>query len=145
MSRLQSASHDSGCSVLGREPETVHRVDHQAACKGWGQGGLSYLAERRVLACCVGFFPRPLLSHLIRLSLPNTMSGVKRAINCVDGGMSSNCPNWSGRHSKSFFGWNPCWKCSSASAGDHFEELFRVKRFFWLTREQFPRIRRRFQ
>ena len=70
MSRLQSASHDSGCSVLGREPETVHRVDHQAACKGRGQRGLPYLAERGVLPCRVGFSSRPLLSHPVRLSPP---------------------------------------------------------------------------
>ncbi len=62
----------------------------------WGQGCLS--CQEVVHPCCVGFFPRPLLSHLIRLSLPNTMRGGKRAINCGDGGISSNCPNWSDRH-----------------------------------------------
>ena len=39
----------------------------------------------------------PSVSHLIRQSLPNTMKGWKRAVNCGDGGMSSNCPNWSDR------------------------------------------------
>jgi hypothetical protein len=38
------------------------------------------------------------VSHLIRLSLPNTMWGGKRAINYGDGGMSSNCLIWSGGH-----------------------------------------------
>ena len=45
MSCLQSAPHDPGYGVLGRESQAVHRLDHQTACEGWGQGGVSYLAE----------------------------------------------------------------------------------------------------
>lgn len=37
MSCLQSARLDSGCGILGRERQAIHRLDHQAACKGWGQ------------------------------------------------------------------------------------------------------------
>jgi hypothetical protein len=47
---------------------------------------------------CVGFFTCQVLPHSILLSFPNPMRGAKRAINCGDGGMSSNCPNWSERH-----------------------------------------------
>ena len=35
---------------------------------------------------------------LIPLDLPRAMRDVKRAINCRDGGISSNCPNWSHGH-----------------------------------------------
>jgi hypothetical protein len=55
-----------GESVTDSRP----RQAHQPAGKGWGKGGLSYLAERGVLSCCVGFFTRPVLSHPIRLNLP---------------------------------------------------------------------------
>jgi len=34
----------------------------------------------------------PSVLHLIRLSLPNTLKGWKRPVNCGDGGVSSNCP-----------------------------------------------------
>jgi hypothetical protein len=99
MSCLQSAPHDSACGIPGRERQAIHRLGHQAARQGWRQGGLPYLAERGVLPCYVGFFPRPPRgAWSFRLSLPNTMRGAKRVINCWDGGMSSNCPNWSDRH-----------------------------------------------
>src|SRR5208337_1574038 len=72
------------------------------------------------------------------------MRGGKQAINCGDGGISSNCPNWSDRHfflrvligisydfrhirhSRSFFGWNPARKCGSAGVGGQVDALFRV-------------------
>ena len=37
----------------------IHSLDPQAASTDRGHGGLSYLAERGVLSCRVGFFPRP--------------------------------------------------------------------------------------
>ena len=64
---LQSAPNGSGYRVLGLERQAVHRLGHQAARQGWGQGGLSYLAERGILPCRVGFSLRRLLSHPIRL------------------------------------------------------------------------------
>jgi len=44
-----------GHGVLGREGQAVHRVDNRAAGEGWGQSGLSCLAERGVLSCRIGF------------------------------------------------------------------------------------------
>jgi len=45
--------------------QTIDRLDHQAARKGRGQSGLP--SPKVVRPCCVGFFPRPSLSYLIRL------------------------------------------------------------------------------
>ena len=95
MSCLQCASLDSECGILGRERQAIHRLGHQAVYQGWSHGGLSCQAVVRPR--CVGFFARPLLSHIIRLSLPNTMWGGKRAIDCGDGGSSSNCLIWCDR------------------------------------------------
>jgi hypothetical protein len=94
MSCLQSAPHDSGCGIPGESVKpSIDSVIWRLVKVG---GALSW--QEVVRPCCVSFFPRPLLSHLIHLSLPHTKRGGKRAINCGDGGMSSNCPHWSDRH-----------------------------------------------
>jgi hypothetical protein len=53
-------------NVPEREHQTIHGLGHQAACKGWGQGGLPYLAGRLVLSCCATFsLISKVLSHTI--------------------------------------------------------------------------------
>ncbi|GEM_PF-4528936 len=76
ISRLQSAAHDSGCGILGRERKAVHRLDHQTACEGWGQGGAP--CPEVVCPCCVGFSTSPVLWRHFRLN-PFTLTGGKRA------------------------------------------------------------------
>ncbi len=77
MSCVQPAPHYPGYGVLGSKRQTIHRLNHQAARQGWGQGGLS--CQEAVRPCCVGFSTSPVLYHHFRLN-PLTLTGGKRAI-----------------------------------------------------------------
>ncbi len=55
-------------------------TDHQAACEGWSQSGLS--RPEVVCACCVGFFSRPSPSHPIWLSPATRRGGRTNLTNC---------------------------------------------------------------
>ena len=78
MSCLQSASPDSRCGILGRKAQTLHRLDHNAAYKGWGQSGLS--CKKMACPYCLRFSSLSLLPHTFYL-IPFHGRGVLQANN----------------------------------------------------------------
>jgi len=84
----------------------------------------------------------------LSLSFSNTTRRGKRAINCGDVGISSNCPNWPNRHFflrvltgtsydswtlgfQGFFGWNPTRKCGSVPVCGEVDALFRATIYYY--------------